>query len=190
MRHSAIVAIVLLFAGGTGIAAEDIRDVRPPVAFPAGHRFAIIVVVILLGILLAWLIRRFLKNRPALGRREVPLPPPWDLAFTQLKQLKDDNLPGQGRIKDYYTRLSGIVRRYIEARFDIRAPEMTTEEFLWSLRSSDKLTTPQKEALGQFLTCCDMVKFARYGSTPQEIETSFALAERLVSETKKTTIEG
>ena len=52
------------------------------------------------------------------------------LAHDRLSDLEVENLPAQGRIKEFYERISYILRWYIEHRFDLKAPERTTEEFL------------------------------------------------------------
>ncbi len=93
------------------------------------------------------------------------------------------DLPSQGRIDAFFTELSSIVRHYIEDRFALRAPEMTTEEFLWSLGREGALDADQRVMLEGFLTACDRVKFARHAATRAEIDDAFALADRFVRET-------
>ncbi len=111
---------------------------------------------------------------------------PKEIAYESLKSLNAENLPAQGRIKEYYIRLSGIVRRYIEDQFNVRAPEMTTAEFLLSLKMVRWLSAGSRDALEEFLKCCDMVKFAKHASTHQEMEQSFVLVKRLIDETSVT----
>jgi len=144
-------------------------------------------ILIVAGVLLLlaaglWYWKRKYSSRPP-RPAPVVLPPPWTIAREKLKSLMAEDLPAKGLIKEYYSRLSDIVRQYMEDRFNLRAPEMTTEEFLFSLRSSSQLNTVQKEALKDFLTCCDMVKFAKYSSHAQEMAQSFVLAEKLIDET-------
>lgn len=124
------------------------------------------------------------KKKPS--ETVIPPRPPWEIAYESLKKLAEENLVSQGMIKEFYIRLSNIVRYYIENRFSVKAPDMTTEEFLFSLKGADWLSASQKEALKGFLNCCDMVKFAKYASHDQEIQESFALAKRLVDETVET----
>jgi len=54
------------------------------------------------------------------------------------------------------------VRRYLEDRFRLRAPEMTTEEFLQAAQQNPQLPREHRSSLGRFLTEADMVKFARH----------------------------
>ncbi len=107
-----------------------------------------------------------------------------EIAYEELSKLRALDLPGEGRINEYYVILSDIVRHYLERRFSVRAPEMTTEEFLDILKKSKVMENPHKELLKEFLSQCDMVKFAKYGPRPIEVIDSFNAAEKLVDQTK------
>jgi hypothetical protein len=164
--------------------AEDLRDVRPPVDLPPNYALLWLVLILAVAaglILLIWFLRK--RMRRTKGKYITPKTA-WELACEQLDLLARENLPGQGKIEEYYVRLSLIVRCYMEARFGIQAPEMTTEEFLLSLRNAPELLDRHRQALREFLNCSDMVKFAKYGASPAEAEEGFALAKRLVEETK------
>ena len=80
--------------------------------------------------------------------------------------------------------VSAAIRLYLEERFDLRAPERTTEEFLFELQGSPLLTPDQKQTLGDFLARCDLVKFARDVPEHYELEALHGVAVRLVSETE------
>jgi len=84
----------------------------------------------------------------------------------------------------FCTRVSSIVRVYLEEQFDLRAPERTTEEFLVELQSSPQLNEAQKESLGGFLEQCDLVKFARHEPTESELRALHDAARRLVEDTR------
>ena len=58
----------------------------------------------------------------------------YDTAWEQLGGAQGQDLISQGKIKEYHIEISDIIRRYLEGRFSLNAPEMTTEEFLNSLR--------------------------------------------------------
>lgn len=166
-------------------AAQDIRDVKPPVAYPLGYGWIVIVIVlVLLGVLAAFFWQRRRKGGPK-GPPPVPPKPPHEVAYAALAALEAEHLPVQGRIKEYYIRLSNIVRYYMEGRFCIHAPDMTTEEFLFFLKGSDQLSGRQKNELKAFLNSCDMVKFAKYGPGGDEMRESFDLAKRVVDETRE-----
>ena len=83
----------------------------------------------------------------------------------------------------WYVELSDIVRRYIEERFALRAPELTTEEFLAEAGRSAELTAGNRELLSAFLATCDRVKFARYSPDEDESRGALQEAKRFLNET-------
>ena len=84
---------------------------------------------------------------------------------------------------EHYTTLAAIVRTYVEQRFGLRAPEMTTEEFLGVSARDARLAGSHRGLLGQFLGECDLVKFARHVPTVNDGERALAAATRFVEET-------
>jgi hypothetical protein len=110
--------------------------------------------------------------------------PAHELAYARLRALVAENLIGQGRIKEFYDRVSGILRHYIEDRFDLRAPERTTEEFLAELQYTGVLADSDKQVLGEFLTHCDLVKFAKHDPTTEQIQRTFDLVKDFIERTK------
>ncbi|MFH1867790.1 MAG: hypothetical protein ABH843_02350 [Candidatus Omnitrophota bacterium] len=164
---------------------EDIKDIKPPVNFPPNYIFLIILAVIIISAALVFLIIYLLKRMKRKPEEPQPISrPAHEIAYDALTELQLEKLPQRGKVKEYYFQLSSIARQYLENRFSFKAPDMTTEEFLYALRESDKLNSAHKELLSQFLNHCDMVKFAKYGPTQKEIEESFNSAKRLVDETK------
>ena len=86
---------------------------------------------------------------------------PIERAWAELDRLVRRGLPGRGRYKDFYVELTMVVRRYVQRRYGIKAPHMTTEEFL-----SDERFNSSGE-LKEFLESADMVKFAGVSATPE-----------------------
>ena len=80
------------------------------------------------------------------------------MAIRALQRLREENPP----VEEFYTRLSDIVRRYLEGQLGLRAPERTTEEFLYEVSRDHALSAEHKELLGAFLQESDLVKFARF----------------------------
>ena len=75
---------------------------------------------------------------------------------------------------EFYNRIQDILRRYIEARFGIMAPERTTEEFIRELKNSRNQVLRRHDGLLEvFLKHCDMVRFATYAPGRQEIQATF-----------------
>jgi hypothetical protein len=110
--------------------------------------------------------------------------PAHELAYERLRALVKEDLVGAGRIKEFYERISNILRHYIEHRFSLRAPERTTEEFLLELANTNVLAEPDKENLGEFLKHCDLVKFAKHSPTNEQIQKTFDLVKDFIEKTK------
>ena len=91
---------------------------------------------------------------------------PIERAWAELDRLLKKGLPGRGRYKDFYVELTMVVRRYVQRKYDIRAPHMTTEEFLRECGSMEG-RLGDTAALCEFLESADMVKFAGVEATPE-----------------------
>jgi hypothetical protein len=103
-------------------------------------------------------------------------------ALAELARLR--NLIGQVHCRQYAVEVSGVVRRYIERRFGLRAPRRSTEEFLVEAQASAKLDQLQRERLAEFLGSCDFLKFARAIAERPELETIHESAVRFVTDTQ------
>ncbi len=110
--------------------------------------------------------------------------PAHELAYARLRALVAEDLVEQGRIQEFYERISGILRHYIEDRFDLHAPERTTEEFLDELRYAQTLAPADKSVLEEFLTHCDLVKFAKHDPTTEQVQRTFDLVKDFIEKTK------
>jgi hypothetical protein len=104
---------------------------------------------------------------------ELPKRPPSEIAREQLDALLAEKLPSKGLLKEFYLRLTAIVREFIEGSTGIRAPEQTTEEFLHDPRLSTVFESDQSLRLKEFLEAADMVKYA--GSQPSEDQVDTAI---------------
>ncbi len=180
--------VVSLADAGEGI--PDIKGLKAPLEFPKKSILPWVLRggggllgVILLGLII-WLYSR--RKRPEVKKVRTP---PHLIAYAELNQLREDDLIGQGLFEEFYVRLSGILRRYIEGRFGLRAPERTTEEFLAELSSFGSrtvFTDSHRKALEDFLVHTDLVKFAALTPEKEDIQQSFDLAKNFIEETKET----
>jgi hypothetical protein len=110
--------------------------------------------------------------------------PAHEIAYERLRRLVGDNPVERGRIKEFYERVSNILRHYIEDRFSVRAPEQTTEEFLCELQYTDALGDSDKRHVGRFLEHCDLVKFARFSPETAQIQEAFNIVRDFIDRTK------
>ncbi len=123
------------------------------------------------------------RHQQRVAVSSVPPRPPHTIAFDALSTLRQEDLPSHARYEAYYIRLSGIVRAYIEARFGMKAPEMTTEEFLQAASGAQALSLDHRRLLQGFLERCDLVKFARYEPLRTEADEAFEAAHRFIQDT-------
>jgi hypothetical protein len=121
-----------------------------------------------LAVLVVVMMRRR-KRRPIEPRRQTPE----EIAQAALALLLTENLPARGLVKEFYVRLTGIVRQYVEDTTGIRAPEQTTEEFLRDMRSRAVFPPERSARLAEFLEAADMVKYA--GQQPAESQVDQAI---------------
>lgn len=163
--------------------AAVMRDIKGPVSIPYKFRrylFVVILIVILSVIGFAV----FLFKRK-LTQSSITLKPAHQIAYEQLEELKRKNLIGEGKIKEFYIGISDIIRHYLENRFSLKAPEMTTEEFLINVKDYSELALGNKVLLREFLVCCDLVKFAKYLPQEAEVFVIFDSAEKFITQTKQ-----
>ena len=106
----------------------------------------------------------------------------FERALQRLGALEERGLPEAATVDAWYVELSDIVRRYIEDRHAVRAPELTTEEFLLEARRSVAFSTAHRDLLSTFLGSCDRVKFARYSPGEDESRSALEAARRFLTE--------
>ena len=159
-----------------GKAAGDIKDIKGPIYFWEIN-WALILILVILGALTALLFSLYKKWK---NGSQFKLP--HETALEELEAAKVD-LARSGDIKKYFIGVSDTIRNYIERAFELNAPEMTTEEFLNNLKDSKELSIDNKRLLREFLSSCDLVKFAKYLPGTEEIEAVYISAKNFIEET-------
>ncbi len=158
--------------------AGDIRDIKGPLSFYEIHWILVggsLVLTLLALAGIRWYIRM---------KRRRPVRLPHETALEELEAARSLFLKDTDA-KEYFAAISDCIRHYIERVFRLKAPEMTTEEFLNSLGVSSALSIGQKELLRDFLNACDLVKFAKYAPSRDEAEKVYTTAKGFVEETKE-----
>ena len=156
-----------------------LRELRPPVPILNYWLYGglALVLALLIALALAWLLRE--RRRRRLAPPPLVVVPPHRRARDLLRAaLELIHQP-----KPFCSQVADALRVYLEQRFDLRAPDRTSEEFLGELQTSSALTLKQKEILADFLTRCDLVKFARHEPAQPELRGLWETAVRLVEET-------
>ncbi len=173
--------------------AEDIKDIKGPLRAPV--TFAeiwpwLLCVLLLAGAIILFLYyrRRRKKAQPLVVFRRKPSQPPHVIALDELEKLKAKKLWQSGKVKQYHTELTDIVRNYIAARFGIHATEMVTHEILESIEKTP-VGPSIRLKLRETLELADLVKFAKENPLPDEHERSLNQAVDFVKESVRTTDE-
>jgi hypothetical protein len=137
---------------------KDIIDVPNPWARWIPWMVAGVTLLSLAAVI--WLIRKRKVLRQLIAR-VVPRLSPLDEAMKQLDELAKQQLPVNGAIKTYYTRLNEIFRVYLFRRLDIHSLAETSEELISQLRGSFG-SAQQFDSVAETLRMSDFVKFAKY----------------------------
>jgi hypothetical protein len=162
-------------------ATNDIRALKDPVPISQGlawYWWALILLIALIaGAFFVRWIRNLLNDRKT---TKAPVIPP----HVRAKQRLQAALAHIDDPRLFCFEVSETLRVYLEDRFQLRAPERTTEEFLLELQTSIALNREQKQSLADFLQSCDLVKFARFEPTETALRELHDSALRLVDETQ------
>jgi len=163
-----------------------LHDIKSPVDLPRSYTLWIWSGIIgsaiaVFGLITFGILRKRRHVQMAYAEQMIP---PHELAFKELEQLSSEHLIEKGKIKLYYQRISDILRRYIESRFGINAPEQTTEEFLEGLDTQHNFPDKYNVLLKNFLTYCDLVKFAEHQPANEDIANTLESCKEFISETE------
>jgi hypothetical protein len=109
--------------------------------------------------------------------------PPHVIALERLEDIERQKLWQEGKVKQYHSEISEIIRNYIELRYQINALEETTSEIIHGLRLHG-IDTQLMTKLNQTLVLADLVKFAKEKPLPNENEMSIKNAIEFVNNTK------
>lgn len=140
--------------------------------------------------LIIYAISRKRRNIPLFILPSKPKLPPHVIALGELDKLKEEQLWQHDKVKDYYTRLTDIIRVYLEDRYNVPAMEQTTHEILGDFKGENsQIKGKLYVGLEKTLTISDLVKFAKYTPLPDENHYVLVQAYTLVDETKPEPVE-
>jgi hypothetical protein len=150
---------------------RQLRDIKPPIDIPYDYFLLLSVIssIILIGALVYLGYRLYLKRKETGYFIKTPEPqrPAHEVALESLEELLKKDLLSDGLIKEFYSDISEIIRRYIEGRYFIPALEETSREILIELNGQDiseEMLLKAKESL----ELSDLVKFAKYKPSDEE----------------------
>ena len=178
----------------TDMAITDIKGVyKAPIWWWGIFRW-VLLALLLAGVgvagyyLITYLQRRKLEEA---GNEVVsePLRPAEEVALEKLDAIKEKKIWQQGQVKEYHTQLTDVVREYIARRFEVSSVEQTSDETLRDIRPLLSERKDLYDQLRKMLTLADLVKFAKWSTTPDENELSLRNAYTFVKETTIKSLE-
>jgi hypothetical protein len=185
IRSTSLFLLVFTMPNDT---AKDIRDIKPPYKAPFTIAEIWLFIVIGAGVLLLafaiWYFVKKYRKEPIFGYKK-PTEPPHVIALRDLDNLRGEKLWQQNKVKQYYTRLSEIIRVYIEQRYEINALEMISDEIIDALKNQMIDDINSIDLLRSMFATADLVKFAKLQPLPNENEICLLNAYQFVNNTKQ-----
>jgi len=178
--------VVQPFEVDTTLAITDIKDIEKAPIWWWG-----IIRWILLGLLIAGLcvggyyLWRWLESKRKPEEETINpdlLRPADEVALEKLDEIKAAKIWKDGKVKEYQTELTDVVREYIGRRFDVQSTEKTSDETLHEMKPLIEKELFSK--LSKMLQLADLVKFAKWHTTPDENEQALTTAYEFVNSTK------
>lgn len=156
------------------LAAEELHDIAPPVDYSLLPLWVIvcgaIAALALCGVIVWWIWRR--------SQRPIPQPSPRERTLELLGRIR-------GEIEtlspyQFSIRVSDILRRYVTDQYQLPVTRQTSVEFLAALTKASPFSEDEKSLLEDFLSRCDLIKFARYDATTEDSRLLLQKATRFV----------
>ena len=130
-----------------------------------------------------------IRRRRAAGDTAAPRDPAYIVALRELDKWRGDKFWAPERQKTFYSGITDTLKTYIEDRFGVDAPEMTTAELFDALRQADDLPADLREELRDLFERADFVKFAKHVASDEDNARALPTAVRFVTSTYQTVLE-
>ena len=188
MRMQVFTEPIDLYA--TTIAVDTLQPYKPivgPIDAPIQMKevFPWILGVLLLALVVVGILywRKHRKTKVDADGNIVrgPVIPPYDKAVDDLKRLREEKMWQSGKVKEYFSTLTGIAREYIEGQFGVNAVEMTTDDILEEVKPL-RFSSETYNKLKETMEVADLVKFAKYSSSNLESENAMNSMTDFVNE--------
>jgi len=167
---------------------QAIKPIIGPLKVPISFRemlpwilAALAVILLIIGGI--WYYKKRRRNEPVFRLKPKVVLLPHETALQELEKLRVKKLWQAGRVKEYHSELTEILRKYIEERFKVPALEQTTAEITGSLTNNATCPDPAVARLDGLLVLADMVKFAKVNPLAVENEKSFNEGIEFIHET-------
>ena len=161
---------------------KDVQD-NPFLWSEWSSAFWLSVLMLVLIALGYWLYLRLRDNKPVIAHiKIVRRLLPHQKAMKEIEQIKADKMVSSENQKEYYTKLTDTLRKYIEERYGFSAMEMTSTEIIERLTSTGDQQS--LDELRQLFTTADLVKFAKYSTMINENDANLVSAIDFINQTK------
>lgn len=163
---------------------KEAKDIKEPIVIPFNWLELLLwigAIAVVVG-LLYFIYKKFIKRKDE-GEQVIEIQkPPYEIALNSLDDLEAKKLWQSGKVKEYHTEITEIIRTYFEKRFSLPALELTTDETLELLKTkndSSEILPLTKD----FLQNADMVKFAKFVPLNEINEAMIKQARQIVTVT-------
>lgn len=138
-----------------------------------------------LGIGIYYLTRYIAQHKKGeeITKPSEPQRPAEEIALEALDQIKREKIWQSGQTKQYHTQLTDVIRTYIAQRYDFSSNEKTSDEILREMHIRLQDNRDLYNQLRKMLQLADLVKFAKWATTPDENELSLRIAYDFVHQT-------
>ena len=170
---------------------QAIKDIKAPYSAP----FRIYLLLLIVGIVLVvagivvgliFYLRKRRRKVPEITVIKAPVIPPYERALQALEQLRNEKLWQSGYVKEYHTKLTDILKIYLEEKYHFNAMDLTTNEIMDAVRYRTS-NREETDLLQRILSLSDLVKFAKYNPLPQDHENNLTWSIEFVNLTKPST---
>ncbi len=182
--HQASTNVVALNVRGVAVDPKaNIKDIKPPVSAPWQFEDLIPYLIALLVLAaLGFGYYYYRKRQKAKEAAYIPPKPkiaPHTAALFALRELEDKKLWQAGKVKEYYSEVTDIIRTFFEGRWNFIALELTSDEIL---RHMQTIAESEKvwDEMQSFLLTADLVKFAKFVPSPEDNEKELRWAYDIV----------
>ena len=177
--------VIQPFEVDSALAITDIKDIeRAPFDWWTLFLWVLALVVTAIIATIGYYVDCYLKKRRQPEAEPINpelLRPADEVALEKLDEIKATKIWKDGKVKEYQTELTDVVREYIGRRFDVHSTEKTSDETLQAMKPL--IDKDLYGRLKNMLQLADLVKFAKWTTTPDENESALTTAYDFVHQT-------
>lgn len=180
--------VIQPFEVDSSLAITDIKDIeKAPIWWWGIFRWIILVIALIGAGIGVYYLVRWLKSKEQEEEIINPelLRPADEVALEKLNAIKEQKIWKEGKHKEYHTQLTDVIREYVSRRYEINSTEKTSDETLRALKPILRDQRELFQRLEKMLQIADLVKFAKWHTTPDENEQGLQTAYDFVNETKE-----